>query len=159
VVVPNDNPTASLLSAFATYAAGFLVRPFGAVVFGQTGVIVLVLLGLTAGQGVVWYQGQLQALNTGLVGATFPEGSKSYVPFLTNFMALPIKTDISLRMFNPENDPNGNIFLGLGYVIVVALMSVVVGTLFLHEPKNVKTWDEVGGQQEPGVVAGAGAAR
>src|SRR5690606_31335608 len=30
---PPDNDTAALLAAFATYAAGFLVRPFGAVFF------------------------------------------------------------------------------------------------------------------------------
>ena len=34
---PRDNETAALLSAFATYAAGFLVRPFGALVFGRIG--------------------------------------------------------------------------------------------------------------------------
>lgn len=37
---PTGNYTAALLSAFATYAAGFLVRPFGAVVFGRIGDIV-----------------------------------------------------------------------------------------------------------------------
>src|SRR5207244_1224577 len=142
---PGDNPTAVQLAGFATYAAGFLVRPFGAVVFGalgdiigrkytflvtitamglatvlmgliptykeigvvapailvvialfirirlretplfarlkeqkqavtgagnwasesfsgrKIGTILLVLIGLTAGQGVVWYQGQFQA--------------------------------------------------------------------------------------------------
>src|SRR3989449_7554804 len=34
---PRGNDTAALLSAFATYAAGFLVRPFGALVFGRLG--------------------------------------------------------------------------------------------------------------------------
>jgi MFS family permease len=34
---PAGNDTAALLSAFATYAAGFLVRPFGAVLFGRIG--------------------------------------------------------------------------------------------------------------------------
>src|SRR6201991_359510 len=34
---PPGNDTAALLSAFATYAAGFLVRPFGAVIFGRVG--------------------------------------------------------------------------------------------------------------------------
>jgi MFS family permease len=34
---PTENATAGLLSAFATYAAGFLVRPFGALVFGRVG--------------------------------------------------------------------------------------------------------------------------
>src|ERR671937_3017318 len=37
---PSDNPTAQLLSGFAAYAAGFLVRPFGAVVFGALGDII-----------------------------------------------------------------------------------------------------------------------
>ncbi|MEI6472969.1 MAG: MFS transporter [Holophagaceae bacterium] len=34
---PKGNETAALLSAFAAYAAGFLVRPFGALVFGRIG--------------------------------------------------------------------------------------------------------------------------
>jgi MFS family permease len=34
---PKGNETAALLAAFATYAAGFLVRPFGAIVFGRIG--------------------------------------------------------------------------------------------------------------------------
>ena len=37
---PTGNDTAALLSAFAAYAAGFLVRPFGALVFGRIGDII-----------------------------------------------------------------------------------------------------------------------
>ena len=37
---PPGNETAALLSAFATYAAGFLVRPFGALIFGRVGDLV-----------------------------------------------------------------------------------------------------------------------
>ncbi|HET6282613.1 MAG TPA: MFS transporter [Polyangia bacterium] len=37
---PKGNDTAALLSSFATYAAGFLVRPFGALFFGRIGDIV-----------------------------------------------------------------------------------------------------------------------
>src|SRR5258705_10219935 len=37
---PPGNQAAALLSAFAAYAAGFLVRPFGALVFGRVGDIV-----------------------------------------------------------------------------------------------------------------------
>src|SRR5438105_3017157 len=96
---PPGNQTAALLSAFAAYAAGFLVRPFGALVFGRIGdlvgrkytflvtilfmgastflvgllptfasvgwlapILMLALLGATAGQGVVWYTGQFYAL-------------------------------------------------------------------------------------------------
>src|SRR5271166_3954012 len=37
---PSGNQTAALLASFATYAAGFLVRPFGALVFGRIGDLV-----------------------------------------------------------------------------------------------------------------------
>src|SRR5207237_9774707 len=37
---PAGNETAALLSTFATYAAGFLVRPFGSIVFGRIGDLV-----------------------------------------------------------------------------------------------------------------------
>lgn len=37
---PTSNPTAALLSTLATFAAGFIVRPFGALVFGHLGDIV-----------------------------------------------------------------------------------------------------------------------
>ena len=37
---PTGNDTAALLSAFATYAAGFLVRPFGSMIFGRVGDLV-----------------------------------------------------------------------------------------------------------------------
>src|ERR1700709_1692001 len=37
---PPGNDTAALLSAFATYAAGFLIRPFGALIFGRIGDLV-----------------------------------------------------------------------------------------------------------------------
>jgi hypothetical protein len=101
-----------------------------------------------------WFGGLLPLLFTGLVGATYPEGSPLYVPFLKNFMALPIDSSLSLRQFNTTGDPNGNIYLGLAYTITVAVMSVVIGTLFLKEPKNVKIWTEVGGDDElaPGLV-------
>jgi len=52
---PKGNDTAALLSSFATYAAGFLVRPFGALVFGRIGDIVgrkytfLVTIGIMGG--------------------------------------------------------------------------------------------------------------
>jgi MFS family permease len=93
-----------------------------------------------------WFGGLLPLTFTGLVGATIPIQA-SYVPWLGIF---------DLRSLNTSSppDPNGNIYLGLAYAITVALMSVVVGTLFLKEPKNVKIWSEVGGE-EPGLVSEA----
>lgn len=37
---PSDNPTASLIAAFGAFAAGFLVRPLGGLVFGRIGDLV-----------------------------------------------------------------------------------------------------------------------
>jgi MFS family permease len=37
---PSANPTASFLATLATFAAGFIVRPFGALVFGRLGDII-----------------------------------------------------------------------------------------------------------------------
>ena len=53
---PSANPTAALLSTLATFAAGFIVRPFGALFFGRLGDIIgrkytflltLVLMGIS----------------------------------------------------------------------------------------------------------------
>jgi len=45
----------------------------------------------------------------------------------------------------------GNLYAGLIYPIVVALITVVVGGLFIHESRHVKIWDEVGGETAPPV--------
>jgi len=60
---PKSNPTLGLLSTLATFAVGFIVRPFGAIVFGRLGdmvgrkytfLVTLVLMGIsTFGIGLV----------------------------------------------------------------------------------------------------------
>ena len=60
---PQTNPTAAFLSTLATFAAGFIVRPFGAIVFGRLGdmvgrkytfLVTLILMGgSTFGIGLV----------------------------------------------------------------------------------------------------------
>src|SRR5207247_5734610 len=72
----------------------------------------------------------------------------------SDLFGLPIDSTISLRQFNTTTDPNGNPYLGLAYVITVALMTVVIGTLFLREPRGAKIWSEVGGE-EPGMLSEA----
>jgi MFS family permease len=42
----------------------------------------------------------------------------------------------------------GNIYAALIYPIVVALITVIVGGLYIKESRHVKIWDEVGGQGE-----------
>jgi MFS family permease len=41
--------------------------------------------------------------------------------------------------------PGGATFAGIWYPIIVALMSVVIGGLYIRETKDVRIWDEVGG--------------
>lgn len=60
---PKSNPTLGLLSTLATFAVGFIVRPFGAIVFGRLGdmvgrkytfLVTLILMGIsTFGIGLV----------------------------------------------------------------------------------------------------------
>ena len=42
----------------------------------------------------------------------------------------------------------GNLYAGLIYPIVVALITVVIGGRFIKESRNVRIWDEVGGDEE-----------
>ena len=37
---PSDNPVTSFLSTLGTFAAGFVIRPLGALIFGELGDIV-----------------------------------------------------------------------------------------------------------------------
>ena len=43
----------------------------------------------------------------------------------------------------------GNIYAGLVYPITIALLTFVVGSLFLRESYTDRIWDEVGGPEEP----------
>jgi MFS family permease len=47
----------------------------------------------------------------------------------------------------------GNIYAGLAYPIIVALITFVVGSLYLPETNHVRIWDEVGGDGPTSVEA------
>jgi MFS family permease len=49
----------------------------------------------------------------------------------------------------------GNLYAGLIYPITVALITVVVGGLFIRESRHVKIWDEVGGLEDAGAPGSA----
>ncbi len=49
----------------------------------------------------------------------------------------------------------GNIYAGLIYPIIVALMTVVIGGLYIRESRHVKIWDEVGGERPPAEMQAA----
>jgi MFS family permease len=87
------------------------------------------------------FGGWLPLLYTGIVAATV--AGAGYQPWFGVF---------DLRGFNATNDPNGNIYAGLAYTIVVALMTAVIGWFFIPETRHRKIWEEVGGE-----TAGVGA--
>jgi len=70
---PAGNATTALLASFATYAAGFLVRPFGALVFGRIGdlvgrkytfLVTIMVMGLsTAAVGILPTYGSIGMLS------------------------------------------------------------------------------------------------
>ena len=59
----------------------------------------------------------------------------------------------------------GNLYASLIYPIVIAVMTVIIGGLFIRETRQVRIWDEVGGEDatvramvsEPGVEPGTAA--
>jgi MFS family permease len=83
------------------------------------------------------FGGWLPFIYTGIVAATV--AGAGYSPFFGVF---------DLRGFNPSNDPNGNIYSGLGYTMAVAVITAVVGWFFIPETRHNKIWEEVGGETE-----------
>ena len=65
-----------------------------------------------------------------------------YIPFL----------GLDLRGFNASNDPNGNIYMGLTYTIIISVMTAIVGWFFIPETRNRQIWEEVGGEEHLGGV-------
>jgi MFS family permease len=88
------------------------------------------------------FGGWLPTIYTGLVAATVV-GATGFIPFL----------GLDLRGLNASGDPNGNIYAGLVYTIVVSLITAVVGWFFIPETKDRKIWEEVGGAENIGTAS------
>ncbi len=78
-----------------------------------------------------------------------------WLPYVATAIVTATVVGAPLAFLNPAGTPGGNIFAGLIYPIAVALMTVVIGGLWVRETKDVKIWDEVGGE-EGGDVRPAG---
>ena len=80
-----------------------------------------------------------------------------WLPFIaTAIVAATVPTG-ALAFLNPAGTAGGNIFAGLIYPIGIALMTVVIGGLYIRETRHVKIWDEVGGERPVPSAAEAGA--
>jgi MFS family permease len=72
-----------------------------------------------------------------------------WLPFIATWLVASSAPGGLLAFLNPAGTPGGNIFAGLLYPIAVALMTLVIGGLYIRETKDNRIWDEVGGQMEP----------
>ena len=95
---PADNPTAAFLSTLATFAAGFVVRPFGALFFGRLGdligrkytfmVTLLIMgfstfaIGLIPGYETIGFLAPVLVLILRLLGAVFVSADQIINSFL-----------------------------------------------------------------------------
>jgi len=87
------------------------------------------------------FGGWLPFIQTGIVAATV--AGAGFVPWFGIF---------DLRFLNPAGDPNGQLYAGLIYTITVALVTVIVGGLFIPETRNRKIWEEVHEQEAIGTA-------
>ena len=68
-----------------------------------------------------------------------------WLPFIATAMVAAAATGGILAPLATVT-PGGATFVGLWYPIVVAIMSLIIGGLWIRETKDVRIWDEVGGR-------------
>jgi MFS family permease len=69
-----------------------------------------------------------------------------WLPYIATAIVAASAPAGAFAFLNPSGAPGGNIFAGLIYPIAIALMTVVIGGLFIRETRNVRIWDEVKGE-------------
>jgi hypothetical protein len=70
-----------------------------------------------------------------------------WLPFIATAVTAAAATGGALAWLGGIT-PGGSIFAGLWYPIVIAVMSLVIGGLWIRETKDVRIWDEVGGHHD-----------
>src|SRR5947207_14177362 len=70
-----------------------------------------------------------------------------WLPFIATAIVAASAPAGALAFLNPGKAAGGNIIAGLVYPIGIALMTVVIGGLYIRESRNVRIWDEVGGEE------------
>jgi hypothetical protein len=76
-----------------------------------------------------------------------------WLPYIVSAIVAASAPAGALAFLNPAGTAGGNIFAGLVYPIVVAIVTVVIGGLYVRETYRVRIWDEVGGEAESGSTA------
>jgi MFS family permease len=137
------NPQGTLSTTGPT--AGRFVDAAGAVTVAQPEILPLVFL--------VWIQVVYVTMVYGPIAAFLVE----YFPARIRYTSLSIPYHLGNGWFGGFLPliaaallaATGNLYAGLIYPIVVALITVVIGGLFIRESRHVRIWDEVGGMDGP----------
>jgi MFS family permease len=124
--------------------AGKFVDAAGAVTAAQPEILPLIVL--------VWIQVVFVTMVYGPIAAFLVE----YFPARIRYTSLSIPYHLGNGWFGGFLPliaatllaSTGNLYAGLIYPIVVALITVVVGGLFIKESRHVRIWDEVGGHHD-----------
>jgi MFS family permease len=124
--------------------AGKFVDAAGAVTVAQPEIVPLIAL--------VWIQVVFVTMVYGPIAAFLVE----YFPARIRYTSLSIPYHLGNGWFGGFLPliaatllaSTGNLYAGLIYPIVVALITVVVGGLFIRESRHVRIWDEVGGHHD-----------
>jgi hypothetical protein len=98
-------------------------------------------------QGVLATAGKSAGKFVGADGETPTVAQPEILPLIAGFLPL-----ISAALLAST----GNLYAGLMYPIVVAVLTVIIGGLFLRETRHVLIWDEVGGETENVRAAASG---
>jgi MFS family permease len=137
------HPQGTLSTTGAT--AGKFIDAAGAVTVAQPEILPLIAL--------VWIQVVFVTMVYGPVAAFLVE----YFPARIRYTSLSIPYHFGNGWFGGFLPliaasllaATGNLYAGLIYPITVALITVVIGGLYIKESRHVKIWDEVGGLDEP----------
>jgi MFS family permease len=137
------NPQGTLSTSGAT--AGKFIDAAGAVTVAQPEILPLMAL--------VWIQVVYVTMVYGPIAAFLVE----FFPARIRYTSLSIPYHFGNGWFGGFLPliaaaliaSTGNLYAGLIYPIVVALITVVIGGLFIRESRHVRIWDEVGGVEEP----------
>jgi MFS family permease len=136
------HPVGTLSTTGAT--SGKFVDAAGAVTVAQPEIVPLIAL--------VWIQVVFVTMVYGPIAAFLVE----YFPARIRYTSLSIPYHLGNGWFGGFLPliaasllaATGNLYAGLIYPIVVALITVVVGGLWIKESRHVKIWDEVGGHHD-----------
>jgi sugar phosphate permease len=136
------HPQGTLSTTGAT--AGKFVDAAGAVTVAQPEILPLIAL--------VWIQVVFVTMVYGPIAAFLVE----YFPARIRYTSLSIPYHLGNGWFGGFLPliaaallaETGNLYAGLIYPIAVALITVVVGGLYIRESRHVRIWDEVGGHHD-----------